>query len=80
MNPAKIIIITGLIFGMFLLSSTELPRANLYVTPNSQYDDILIQSQMTTGECERTRYIVIQLLEIKNDYRHEVRCVPLEEQ
>ena len=78
MNPAKIIVITGILFAMFLLSRAELPRADLYVTPNSQYDDVLIQSQMSTGECERTKFIIQQVLDIKNDYRHEVRCVPVD--
>ena len=79
MNPGKIIVITGVLFAMFLLSNTNLPRADLYLTPNSQPEDVLIHSQMTTGECERTMFLIKQVLDMKNDYRHEVRCVPVEE-
>ena len=79
MNPAKIIVITGILFAMFMLANTDLPRADLYFTPKSQPDDVKIHSQMNEPECERTKYLIEQVLDLKNDHRHEVRCVPVEE-
>ena len=78
MNPAKIIVITGILFAMFMLSQAGLPRADLYVTSNSQPDDHLLHSQMDVAECERTKFLIKQVLDLKNDYRHEVRCIPVE--